>query len=232
LEVSVLTLVVVVVSLWGMALHTTTKARIENYMWTLVAVVAISHSPRLHQIAYGSVYIKPKHHWMMDVSAQLVRDQCVLDAFIIERTHLVVKGIADHIRNTSSFEKSVLSGVTTLAFENAATGHAGDCLVGRCAPLPGFPGVHVADKMSIFNIDVSVDDIILRGDAAGVVVACALENGRLLVVVDLMVEVRNLSSHTSVFNLAGQHEVWSAADVGHCLVWYCQPDGSFVVIRM
>jgi hypothetical protein len=201
-------------------------------MWTLVAVVAISHSPRLHQIAYGSHYIKPKHHWMMDVPAQLVRDQCVLDAFIIERTHLVVKGVADHIRNTRCFEQSVLSSVTTLAFESAAKAQAGDCLVGRCAPLPGFPGVHVADKMSIFNIDVSVDDIILRGDAAGVVVACALENGRLLVVVDLMAQVGIRSSHAVVFKLAGQHDVWSAADVGHCLGWHCQADGSFVVIRM
>jgi hypothetical protein len=197
-----------------------------------VAVVAISHSPRLHQLAYGTQYIKPKHHWMMDVAAQLVRDECVLDAFIIERTHLVVKGIADNVRNTRCFEQSVLSGVTTLAFESAAGAVAGDFLVGQRAPLPGFPGVQVADKMSIFNIDVSVDDIIFRGEAAGVVVACALENGCLLVVVDLLVKIAIRSSHTVVFSLAGQHAVWSAAEVGHCLAWYCQPDGSFVVIRM
>jgi hypothetical protein len=197
-----------------------------------VAVVAISYSPRLHQLAYGTQYIKPKHHWMMDVAAQLVRDECVLDAFIIERTHLVVKGIADNIRNTRCFERSVLSGVTTLAFESAAGAVAGDSLVGRCAPLPGFPGVQVADKMSIFSTVVSMDDIIFRGEAAGLVVACALENGRLLVVVDLMVKIAIRSSHTVVFSLAGQHEVWSAAEVQHCLGWYCQPDGSFVVIRM
>ena len=102
-------------------------------------VVAISHSCRLHQIAYGSVCIKPKHHWMMDIPAQLVRDQCVIDAFIIERTHLVVKGIADNVRNTSCFEQSVLSGVTTRAFENAAVAKAGDGLVGRCAPSARLP---------------------------------------------------------------------------------------------
>jgi len=204
----------------------------KTAVWTLVAVVAISHCRRLHQIAYGSVYIKPKHHWMMDIPAQLVRDQCVLDAFIIERTHLLVKGIADHIDNTRCFERSVLSGVTTRAFEYAAVAEAGDGLVGRCAPLPGFPGVHVADKLSVFNFEVSVDDIILRGTNAGVVVACALEGGRLLVVVDLLVQTVIRSSHTTVFRLAGQHEVWSASDVGHCLGWYGQPDGSFVVIRM
>ena len=169
---------------------------------------------------------------MMDVAAQLVRDECVLNAFIIEHTHLVVKGIADHVRNTRCFERSVLSGVTTLAFESAAGAVAGDCLVGPCAPLPGFPGVHVADKMSIFSTVVSMDDIIFRGEAAGLVVACALEDGRLLVVVDLMVKIAIRSSHTVVFSLAGQHEVWSAAEVQHCLGWYCQPDGSFVVIRM
>ncbi len=155
------------------------------------------------------------------------------DAFILERTHLVVKGIADHIRNTSCFEQAVLSSVTTRAFEHAAVAGAGDSLVGRCATLPGFPGVHVADKLSVFNIDVSVDDIILRGAAAGVVVACALEGGRLLVVVDLLVQTGIRSSHTAVYQVAGQHDVWSASDVGHCLGWYGhQPDGSFVVIRM
>jgi hypothetical protein len=195
-------------------------------------VVAISHFRRLHQIAYGSVYIKPKHHWMMDIPAQLVRDQCVLDAFIIERTHLVVKGIADHIDNTRCFEQSLLSGVTTQAFEYAAVAEAGDCLVGRCAPLPGFPGVCVADKLSVLNIEVSVDDIIVRGADAGVVVACALEGGRLLVVVDVLVQTGIRSSHTAVFQSAGQQDVWSASDVGHCLAWYNQPDGSFVVIRM
>ena len=194
--------------------------------------MAISHFRRLHQIAYGSVYIKPKHHWMMDIPAQLVRDQCVLDAFIIERTHLLVKGIADHIDNTRCFEQSLLSGVTTQAFEYAAVAEAGDCLVGRCAPLPGLPGVRVADKLSVLNIEVSVDDIIVRGADAGVVVACALEGGRLLVVVDLKVQTSNRSNHTAVFQLAGQHDVWSASDVGHCLAWYNQPDGSFVVNRM
>ena len=195
-------------------------------------MVAISHFRRLHQIAYGSVYIKPKHHWMMDIPAQLVRDQCVLDAFKIERTHLLVKGIADHVRNTSCFERSVLAGVTTKAFEHAAVAEAGDGLVGRCAPLPGFPDVHVADKLSVFNIEMSVDDIIIRGRDAGVVVACALEGGRLLMVVDVLVQTGIRSSHTAVFQLAGQQDAWSAFDVRHCLGWYCQPDGSFVVIRM
>ncbi len=126
----------------------------------------------------------------------------------------------------------MLSGVTTRAFEHAAVAEAGDGLVGRCAPLPGFPDVHVADKLSVFHIEVSVEDIILRGADAEVVVACALEGGRLLVVVDLLVQTVIRSSHTAVFRLAGQHAVWSASDVGHCLEWYGQPDGSFVVIRM
>jgi hypothetical protein len=168
----------------------------------------------------------------MDVPAQLVRDQCVLDAFIIERTHLVVKGIADHIRNTSTFEHSVLSGVTTRAFEYAADDAVGDCLVGRRVALPGFPAVVVADKLSVFNIEVAVDDIILRGDAAGVVVACAIEHGELLVVVDLLAQTVRRSSHTVVYKLAAQHEVWRASEDGHCLAWYSNVDGSFVVIRM
>ena len=58
----------------------------------------------LHKAAYGVRFIKPKHHWQMDVPPQIVRDGVVLDAFVVERGHLAVKAIAEHVRNTTTFE--------------------------------------------------------------------------------------------------------------------------------
>jgi hypothetical protein len=44
----------------------------------------------LHQHAYGSRHLKPKHHWMLDLGPQVRRDRMILDAFAIERQHLLV----------------------------------------------------------------------------------------------------------------------------------------------
>ena len=194
--------------------------------------VAASEHLRLHIVAYGTVHVKPKHHWTLDVPAQILRDGCVLDAFIIERTHLLVKSIAEHVRNTSGYERSVLSGVLSRDFKTAEATSLGDSLLGKVADLPGHPGIRVADKMAIFTFEVAIDDVILRGDAAGIVVACVLEHGRLMAVVDVMVQVEVVSNHTRAFRLSGMADVWLATEISHCIAWYCKPDGSFVVIRM
>ena len=194
--------------------------------------VAASEHLRLHIVAYGTVHVKPKHHWTLDVPAQILRDGCVLDAFIIERTHLLVKSIAEHVRNTSGYERSVLSGVLSRDFKTAEATSLGDSLLGKVADLPGHPGIRVADKMAIFTFEVSVDDVILRGDSAGIVVACVLESGRLMAVVNLMVQVGVISGHTRAFQPTGSSDVWLASEIAHCIAWYCKPDGSIVVIRM
>jgi hypothetical protein len=61
----------------------------------------------LHKLAYGSRFIKPKHHWQMDVAMQILRDGLVLDAFVVERGHLAVKAVADKTKNTTNFEVGV-----------------------------------------------------------------------------------------------------------------------------
>jgi hypothetical protein len=51
---------------------------------------------QLHQATYGTASVKPKHHWLLDLAAQIRRDGLVVDAFVIERQHLLVKGVAEH----------------------------------------------------------------------------------------------------------------------------------------
>jgi hypothetical protein len=192
---------------------------------------AASAQLRLHILAYGTQHIKPKHHWLLDVPAQMERDGCVLDAFIIERTHLMVKGIAENVKNTHDFERTVMRGVTTLAFQSGAAATYGDSLLGKVAALPGYPNVQIADKMAIFTMQVAIDDVILRGEAAGIVVACACEGGLLYAIVQTMLRVARVSSHASAFQPTGGHEVWLASEVEHSIAWYGRPDGSYVVIR-
>lgn len=57
-----------------------------------------------HTACYGDTHVKPKHHWAQDLGAQLARDATVLDAFVIERQHLMVKRICEYVENTSQYE--------------------------------------------------------------------------------------------------------------------------------
>lgn len=59
----------------------------------------------LFKVAYGTAYIKPKHHWMFDIADMMLRDtrkqnrhHTLVDAFVIERLHLRVRGPVEHIK--------------------------------------------------------------------------------------------------------------------------------------
>ena len=113
---------------------------------------------RLHKAAYGTEFLKPKHHWLLDIPAQFFRDDIVLDAFVIERLHLAVKGVAENIKNTTAFEMSVLSGLLNVQFRKAANAMDGSadgsplqCLSGN---LRRIGHVDVAAHMSFLSLQV------------------------------------------------------------------------------
>ena len=127
-------------------------------------------------------FIKPKHHWQLDVPDQLQRHCLVLDTFVIERTHLSVKAIAEHITNTSVYERPVMLSIVT---EQLRCGRQGDPvvgfgLIGRVAPRPQYYCVS-ADKLATWTIEVSCKDIVTHGSVCpGIVVACAQRSDDIL----------------------------------------------------
>ena len=52
---------------------------------------AIDDSLRLHIATYGTETVRPKHHRMHHIPLQIALDKWVVDAFTMERLHLVVK---------------------------------------------------------------------------------------------------------------------------------------------
>ena len=108
----------------------------------------------LHKTAYGTAHLRPKHHWVMDVPAQLRRDGLVLDSFIVERIHLQVKSVAEHIRNTSCYERSVLAGVLNLQAQRLSKGLRQVGLEGARVPWPGTQDVLVSDRMGYLGLKV------------------------------------------------------------------------------
>ena len=127
----------------------------------------------LHKAAYGEDHIKPKHHWMLDIPPQLLRDGLVLDAFVIERQHLLVKNVANHIVNTRVFEASLGASVLTRQLQIAKEYRPGDKLVGKTSRLKDMAGVHIAEALEIYSIEFRANDVASKGPEVDIIVACA-----------------------------------------------------------
>ena len=184
-----------------------------------------------HKTAYDIQYIKPKMHWLMDIGPQILRDNMVLDAFVIERQHLLVKSVAEKIKNTSCFEESLMASVLTVQLRQCRDQVIGDGLVGRTARLQGYLGVLVADKVSVHSVEVRSGDVVMKEAQPATVVACASEGLGIFLFVDPMVQVLQITSHAGQFRPTQQLALWRAHDVSSCLAWRHNEDGTVLVLR-
>ena len=183
-----------------------------------------------HQLCYGGQHLKPKHHWMLDLGPQVRRDRMILDAFVVERQHLIVKSVAEHIRNTSQYEVSVLSSLVNVQIKAARELKLGDELLGRTSLLEGMLGVVVSDKLAIHSFTVTVDEVVLRGHEAGVVLACSREGVELFVFVAPMLKLAQVTGQAAKFRRTTTLAIWRAGDVQHCIAWKEDPDGAVLVL--
>ena len=62
-----------------------------------------------HKTAYGTESWKPKFHFGLHVPEQIERDRRLYDCFVVERSHQLPKFVAQAVKNTEGFEKSVLA---------------------------------------------------------------------------------------------------------------------------
>ena len=120
----------------------------------------VSHYIALHKAAHGTALIKPKFHWALGIPSQICRNRIVLDAFAIERSHLRVKAVAEHVQNTASFERSVMASLSTVCWTHAETDVFGNCLLGPTAPLPGIHETWIADLMQVWSVEFTIDDMV------------------------------------------------------------------------
>lgn len=192
--------------------------------------VALAEHLRAHKITYGTRLVRPKHHWLMDLPDQLRRDGCVLDAFVIERIHLQCKRIAEHVKNTSRFERSVLAGIANAAARCRSEATAADGLCGKVRCVGG--EVQASSSLRAGQHTVSCGDVVTRDGGAGVVVMCLDEAAELLVAVEVLAFRGQRSAHSGVWQATGTHELWLAGDVEPCLAWYANGAGQLVVLQV
>ena len=190
-----------------------------------------AHS-QLHQRLHGTRHIVPKNHWAFDVCEQLEQDDFLFDAFIIERLHLRVRAVAENCKNIQDYEVSVLSGITNDHARRASEAVYAQGAMGRSHPFPGLPGAFVSDSLELAGARMSVGDFVARGDGLGSVVACALDEGELYVVVDVWKREEKLTLHSARWVGAGAREVWKASETTECLAWQIVGEARAVVIAM
>ena len=191
----------------------------------------VSQYIALHKAAYGTALMKPKSHWALDVPSQICRDRMVLDAFVIERTHLRVKAVAEHVQNTLSYELSVMASLATVCWKDAETDEFGNCLLGPTAPLTGIDGAWIADRMQVWSVEISVDDMVFKSGALSWHLARLMGgDGRLFALVRPAVVASRPSDHSVLCRPSGDLEAWPERQVMVSLAWRSEPDGSILVI--
>ena len=206
----------------------------------------ISEHMQLHIAAYGSAFIKPKHHWLYDVVVKLREDlqhfltypelAMLFDALVLERSHLPAKDVAENIDNTSRFERSVLAGFLNKQCFRLKTmmPASGALLDAAAAPMPGFPHAHVADSMQCDGKHFSVGDVVRHGiQEAGIVIACAQEDTAFFCIVEALDLCEQITpeSATWVKSQSNRSRVWPARSLSPVLAWRQTGDALYFLDR-
>eukprot|EP00929_Paragymnodinium_shiwhaense_P121202 TRINITY_DN9335_c0_g1_i4.p1 TRINITY_DN9335_c0_g1~~TRINITY_DN9335_c0_g1_i4.p1 ORF type:complete len:618 (+),score=102.22 TRINITY_DN9335_c0_g1_i4:74-1927(+) len=130
-----------------------------------------------HKDVYGTGSVVPKFHYNMHLAQQIEQDSCLIDMFVIERHHTVVKRLANHVRKTTTYESSVLSSLVTWQAHALA-----DAALSFKPVLASSVKAEEAGALSARRIDgvgrsVSAGDMVRHGDSAGEVMACIQKDG-------------------------------------------------------
>ena len=179
-----------------------------------------------HLLIYGTEWVKPKHHFMLDIPEQITQFNAVLDCFVTERCHLKVKPIAENVLNTSCFERSVLEGVICTHHRDAADPEF--CVNGLRGQTAAMDGIMVADKLEYFGLHLHVGDMLRRQDAFGTCVACLLDD-KLYALVDVHRVVSAISPNSARCSRPIQRAVWALANVSTVAAW-CDDGDERVVL--
>ena len=183
----------------------------------------------IHQRCYGSEHMKPKHHWLFDIAEQWLLHELVVDAFLIEKEHLLAKPIADRTDNTSTFETSVLAGMLNSQVKSLLDIGPQAEILGRSSPYPGFDSL-VSDNVAIDGVTFSVGDLVCCNAKPGKVVACVQEEDDFFLVIDALALSARLSRHSAIYAFDGRRVVWDARKVSLALAWRSDPRGVVVIL--
>ena len=180
-----------------------------------------------HIAAYGDARILPKHHRMQHIAEQIKRWKVVIDAFIIERLHLVLKDVLSNTHNPIALEASLLRGICNKQLRSARQ-FVVKGLQGVRRPLLGFAAAMSASALVYGGLHVHDGDMLRRSDDVGVVLTCLQEHDDFYFIVDPMVRVRLVCPHASAWRSDNGSVLWSASECEEVIAWYA--DGAETIV--
>ena len=156
------------------------------------------------------------------------RQWTMIDAFVVERLHLRVRGPMEHIKNTATLEQSILAAVMTDQVRRLADRKHNSGLVGKVR-VEG--NIAYARDMYILSLHISVSDFVRNGNQCGEVCACAVDltDGMHYVVVEKMDFISHLTPHSNRWRKAASYEQWDALRCDVAAAWYNDGDDVIVV---
>jgi hypothetical protein len=197
----------------------------------LLTLAATRHLD-LHKACYGNERIKPKHHWIFDIALQLVDCEFVLDAFLIEKEHLLARECANPIENTSRFEESVLARMLHAQVQTLNNLGPQDSLMSPKVAYPGFANAFMSDNLTIDGVTYSVGDFVFLNTLPGRVLSCIEEGAELFVIVDVFRLVARISNESADYVCQGCRGVWDARarSLRMALAWRKARAGVFTIL--
>ena len=88
-----------------------------------------------HKSVYESIHLLPKHHFAIHLPEQFARDGVLTDCFVVERSHLLPRSVANDIDNTITFEKSAIQNVLLARVESLESFDERSGLTGQTAAI-------------------------------------------------------------------------------------------------
>ena len=199
---------------------------------------AVDHLLVVHKRCYGEDHLKPKHHWMYDVAdsmerdarlAEAVRKWTIVDAFVVERLHLRIRSLLEHIKNTRTLEKSVLAAATNDQIRRLSDRSTVRGLSGQTYR---FGRALYAKDISVLALHISVNDIVRRGDECAEVCACAVDDdGRQFLKAETLELVSHVSAHSNRWRKTGIAIEWDVLQCDLVAAWYAV-DNDLIVVQL
>ena len=191
-------------------------------------VVLIGNWQNIHKMKYGVVHFTPKFVWLWCIAFNL--GPWWFDMFYVERQHKRVKRQVEPVKNTRQFEGTVLQRVLDDQVSSLQTFDVLKCNYGLSerrvwSMVNGHPA-SMADSLKWQGVSIHVDDLVVRAQSVGVVVACFELESDLLLDVEVMQHVESWK-----YKLTVTKELWRADEVRLVKAWRSHGGDVYSVLK-
>ena len=192
----------------------------------------VAHS-RLHQRAYGTTHVLPKHHASFHNAGQILRDKCVIDMFVVERLNIRVKQVAEAVKNTESWETSVSASLWTRQFNQLAEGslNISNGSLGASVPFPGHPATSLSKAVRQDGKEFHTGDIVVAGAYVGKILGCATEGHQLALILQMMDLVGHRTRSSGRYVLSQRLRTVLVHDAWESNAWYHHGGDEYTVLH-